>query len=201
MMLLDLGVAILLVLTIGFCVRLNRKIVELHRGKGELSRLFKQFETIIFRAEQSINELKTQSAESSENLANSISQSRVLAEHLGALLNKANKTHSGLEAMLQKGKLLIDEFDSTQGQLQQNLQKIQEVNNRANSQQQTRQYAPPYYNPLPRQTAAPQQSRGPQLSFQDSKPTPLEKVNDPAVKKIAIETLLERIANANSTSS
>ena len=57
-MIIDIGIIIMLLLTMGFCVKLNSKIIEIQKSKKELANILKQFETSIKKAETMIDKLK-----------------------------------------------------------------------------------------------------------------------------------------------
>lgn len=61
MILMDYIVIILLTVTIGFCWKLNKKIIQLNNSRGELSKIFKNFEMSITKAEEIIQDIKVTS--------------------------------------------------------------------------------------------------------------------------------------------
>lgn len=98
----DLSVIVLLAITIAYCYRLNKKIVELQRGKKELATLFKYFEDAIERAEKTVGELKLESQKASIHLEQKIKISKSLLDDFSLMITKCSKLMHNLEDLRSK---------------------------------------------------------------------------------------------------
>lgn len=85
---LDIIVALLLVLTITYAVRLNQRLSQLRGDKNELLELAKTFADATVRAETSINQLKV----SSEALQEDLSKAEALRDDLAYLVERGDRT-------------------------------------------------------------------------------------------------------------
>jgi len=85
---LDIIVALLLVLTITYAVRLNQRLSQLRSDKNELLELAKTFADATVRAETSINQLKV----SSEALQDDLSKAEALRDDLAYLVERGGRT-------------------------------------------------------------------------------------------------------------
>jgi Domain of unknown function (DUF6468) len=97
---LDIGVAILLLTTIGFCVVLNRRLAALRRNEGELARVLTQFNEAAARAESGVARLKEASSESAVTLRERIEEARALCDDLAFLTQRGDKIAVELNAKL-----------------------------------------------------------------------------------------------------
>jgi hypothetical protein len=193
MILLDLGVAILLIVTIGFCVRLNQKIMDMQKSKGDLARLLKHFEAVISRAETGIQGLKVAGQDSNKHLVEAADSARKLMDDLTVITKQGSKTSDVLDAMLQKGKLLLDEANHMRDELQAMMRRGQSVMRQPDGR-------PPHTAAnLPRPNMPATRAMAPENFGENRRPEPLRQSHDPHLKRVAIETLLERISAANNT--
>lgn len=87
----NLLVAALLVATILYCWRLNRRIRVLQDGRGELAALLKQFDESTRRASESIQALQTASRKIGEVMQSRIDQANRAADDLTFLTERAMK--------------------------------------------------------------------------------------------------------------
>ena len=85
---LDIIVALLLVLTITYAVRLNQRLSQLRSDKNELLELAQTFADATVRAETSINQLKV----SSEALQDDLSKAEALRDDLAYLVERGGRT-------------------------------------------------------------------------------------------------------------
>lgn len=85
---LDIIIAVLLMLTIAYAVRLNQRLSQLRSDKNELQQLAKTFADATQRAEAGIQNLKV----SSDALQNQIKQAEVLKDDLAYLVDRGSRT-------------------------------------------------------------------------------------------------------------
>lgn len=85
---LDIIIAVLLVLTIAYAVRLNQRLSQLRSDKNELQKLAKTFADATVRAETGIQNLKI----SSEALQDQVKRAEVLKDDLTYLLERGTRT-------------------------------------------------------------------------------------------------------------
>jgi len=85
---LDIIVALLLVLTITYAVRLNQRLSQLRSDKNELLELAKTFADATARAETSINQLKV----SSKALQDDLNKAEALRDDLAYLVDRGGRT-------------------------------------------------------------------------------------------------------------
>lgn len=94
-------IAFLLLVTILYCWRLNKRIVELHRGKKELLTLLKAFDQAILRAEESTKTLKHTSMNVGKALQEDVDKARFLVEDLNFMIDRAASVTDKLEKHIQ----------------------------------------------------------------------------------------------------
>lgn len=94
---LDALMALLLVATIFFCARLNKRIKVLQDSKGELASLIRQFNDSTDRAQQSVIELQSISKKVVENMQGKIEKANFLADDLNYMIEKGNKLADTME--------------------------------------------------------------------------------------------------------
>lgn len=85
---LDIIIAVLLMLTIAYAVRLNQRLSQLRSDKNELQQLAKTFADATQRAEVGIQNLKV----SSEALQKQMKQAEVLKDDLAYLVDRGSRT-------------------------------------------------------------------------------------------------------------
>ncbi|MCK5444594.1 MAG: hypothetical protein KAI73_03165 [Rhodospirillaceae bacterium] len=85
---LDVVIAVLLVFTIAYAVRLNHRLVQLRRDKSELAKLAKTFAQATVRAEDSTSHLKV----STEALKAEVQKAEVLKDDLAYLVERGGVT-------------------------------------------------------------------------------------------------------------
>lgn len=92
------GVVIaLLVITIGYCWRLNNKILELKNSKQDLLELVKTFDIAISKTHKNIAELKNMSASSTAELQSYLQKANELVGDLSFMTETAAKLADRLE--------------------------------------------------------------------------------------------------------
>lgn len=90
---LDIAFAILLVITIGYAIVLNRKLGTLRQHKEELERLAVTFSQSTARADDSIQRLK----KTTDELQNGINKAQGLRDDLAFLIDRGSLTADRLE--------------------------------------------------------------------------------------------------------
>ena len=97
--LLETLVAALLVVTVGYCWQLNRRLVALRGAQGELGRLLQEFGRATHSAETAIAELKRASGETAQQLEERVRKARALCDELSVMTQAGN----GLAERLERG--------------------------------------------------------------------------------------------------
>lgn len=93
---LDILVAVLLVVTIGYAVALNKRLTSLRRDKGELERLARGFAETTEKAEVGINELRSMT----DLLQERIGRAESLRDDLVFLMERGNAAADRLEGVV-----------------------------------------------------------------------------------------------------
>lgn len=96
-MVFDAGLAVLLVVTIGYCSRLSRRIRVLQDSRSELAGMITQFDHATARAMTSLGELQGVSKRITEALQLKIDKANFLADDLAFLIEKSTKLAAQLE--------------------------------------------------------------------------------------------------------
>ncbi|MGB0671704.1 MAG: DUF6468 domain-containing protein, partial [Rhodospirillales bacterium] len=92
-LILDLFVAVLLVVTIGYAVVLNRKLSAIRRDRAELETVAANFAQATLRAEESIRKLKA----SADGLQGQVNKAESLREDLSFLVSRGGQAADRLE--------------------------------------------------------------------------------------------------------
>lgn len=92
-------VAVLLLVTVGYCWQLNRRLIVLRGAQGELGRLLEEFGRATRSAEAAIQELKRAGGESGQQLEERVRQARALCDELSVMTQSGN----GLAERLERG--------------------------------------------------------------------------------------------------
>lgn len=110
--------AVLLVITIFYCLKLNRRIRVLQDSKSEFSRLIERFDNVTKRAQESIAELQTVSHKVDEKLSGKLDKANFLADDLAFMIEKGNKVANRASSSLAGSastKPSFKDMGSTQG--------------------------------------------------------------------------------------
>lgn len=91
-------IAVLLVLTIGYCWLLNRRILILQDSKSELAQLLKHFDESTERASESILALQAASRKIGETIQGRIDKANYLIDDLSIMIDKGRRLTSQIEA-------------------------------------------------------------------------------------------------------
>jgi hypothetical protein len=83
--------AALLITTMVYCLRLNKRIKLLQDSKSELARIIREFDESTQRATQSIADIHTATARLSENIQHKIDKANFLASDLEHMIERGNK--------------------------------------------------------------------------------------------------------------
>lgn len=100
----DGALALLLAVTIGYAVVLNRKLDALRATKNEMARMLADFAETTAQAEAGVKQLRDRAAASGDGLA------AVVAEATGKL-DKAKGLSEDLSFMIEKGESLADRLE------------------------------------------------------------------------------------------
>ena len=81
----------LLLVTLIYCLKLNKRIKVLQDSKSELARIIREFDDSTQRATKNINEIHAATMRISENIQHKIDKANFLADDLEALVARGNK--------------------------------------------------------------------------------------------------------------
>ncbi|MBL6954474.1 MAG: hypothetical protein ISR50_17685 [Alphaproteobacteria bacterium] len=94
---LDGLVAILLVVTVGYCLILNRRLTALRANQTEMRQLLSEFTEATRQAEISVSHLKNTSDHISSSLGERMTDARALADELGSITQSAGRLADRIE--------------------------------------------------------------------------------------------------------
>lgn len=97
-LLVNVIIVVLLVVTIGYCWVLNRRIRILQDSKGELAQLLKHFDESTQRASESIVALQTASKKIGETIQQRAEKAHFLLDDLSFMMEKAQTLATKMEA-------------------------------------------------------------------------------------------------------
>lgn len=97
---LNVFIALLLLITIVFCLILSRRISVFNSNKKELGKFLLDFNDSIMKAEKNINLLKEMGSQVDENLKVQIKRARFLANDLSFLSEKGETVAQSLEGKI-----------------------------------------------------------------------------------------------------
>lgn len=95
--LLNCFVALLLGVTIFYCLKLNKRIRILQDSKSELAQLIEKFDMSTQQATYSIQEIHKASKKINENIQTKLDKANYLADDLAFMIEKANKMADRME--------------------------------------------------------------------------------------------------------
>lgn len=93
-------VAVLLVTTVYYCVILNRRLTKLRDGQDEFMSLVVELNEATRRAQNSVEDLKSLTAETGKELEERVAAGRVLADELAMITEAGNNLANRLERQL-----------------------------------------------------------------------------------------------------
>ena len=96
--------ALLLVVTIFYCWKLNKRIRILQDSKSELSNIIRQFDESTQKATRSIGEIHEATSRIAENMQHKIDKANYLADDLQFMIEKGNKIADRMEGGISAGR-------------------------------------------------------------------------------------------------
>ena len=103
-LILDIVIAVMLVVTIGYSVVLYRRLGVLRRSHEDMEKLVRKFAYSIERAQTGLLTLKTASAELSSVLVERTEAARAVSDDLGFLTTSADRLADRLDALVGEGR-------------------------------------------------------------------------------------------------
>ncbi len=97
---LDIVVAILLLVTVGYCLVLNRRLSALRGNQAEMRKLLADFVTATQAAENSVSHLKIASDQIGATLDQRMTDARALADELGSITQSGSRLAERIESGL-----------------------------------------------------------------------------------------------------
>jgi hypothetical protein len=97
---LDIVVAILLLVTVGYCLMLNRRLSALRGSQAEMRKLLADFAAATQAAENSVGHLKVASDHIGATLDQRITEARALADELGSITQSGGRLAERIESGL-----------------------------------------------------------------------------------------------------
>lgn len=88
---LDIGLLVLLAVTIGYCAAVHRRLQVLRAAQGEIRQVVEGFADATARAEHSVERIKASSDDTVRQLSSKIELARSTATELDVLLSRARK--------------------------------------------------------------------------------------------------------------
>jgi Domain of unknown function (DUF6468) len=96
----DGAIILLLVITIGYAMVLNRKLGVLRQARGEMEKVFADFAAATGQAESGLKALQQGSGEAAVALAGNVSDACRLADEMAFLVKKGNEIADRLEVAI-----------------------------------------------------------------------------------------------------
>ena len=90
-LLVNITMAGLLLATLIYCLKLNKRIKVLQDSKSELARIVREFDASTQRATQNINEIHAATIRISDNIQHKIDKANYLADDLEMMIERGNK--------------------------------------------------------------------------------------------------------------
>jgi hypothetical protein len=106
-LMIDVGVAVLLLAVIVYCKKLNGSIRVLQDSKSEMAKLFAEFDQSIEAAQNSVRELKAATSKSEEVLSAKLDTANSIADDLAFMIERGNKTADQIESGLKGGRSVL----------------------------------------------------------------------------------------------
>lgn len=97
---LDVAVVVLLVVTIGYAINLNRQLVRLRDSKAELEDLVRGFADATQRAEAGVEGMKHMAADTGERLQATVDRAQAIRDELQFMVEAADSLASRLEGTI-----------------------------------------------------------------------------------------------------
>jgi methyl-accepting chemotaxis protein len=93
----DMMMALLLIVTIVYCRKLNKRIQVLQDSRSELAQIIREFDESTQRATDSIAEIHEATRRISDNIQHKIDRANFLADDLQTLIDKGNRVAGSVE--------------------------------------------------------------------------------------------------------
>jgi len=93
-------VAVLLIVTIGYCFILNRRLALLRGGQNELNEVVRTLNEATDKARNSVEHLRRSSVSIAEDLSGKITTARALCDELGVIVESGNSLADRLAGSL-----------------------------------------------------------------------------------------------------
>lgn len=119
MVIVDIVILVMMAITVGFCWKLNNKIIQLQKGKHELAKLFQFFDHTLERAENEIKQIRDQTGKMATTLNKRIDLTKHLIDDLSNLQQKARLVYESLEIIVSEGKELNNQLETITSSSQQ----------------------------------------------------------------------------------
>lgn len=103
-MIFDAAVAVLLLVTIGYCVVLSRKMSAIRQSREELQSFLTDFTRAISRAELSVEQLKALQGDADATLNAHIEQAQYIANDLSYLSDKGENVARALDGYISRSR-------------------------------------------------------------------------------------------------
>jgi len=101
--LLEIFVALLLAVTVGYCISLNRKLSRLRSHQDELREVIGQLESATLNAEQAIRGLKVTADEADRKLTGNLDKAKRLSDELAVLVRAGGKAGAAGAPVRERG--------------------------------------------------------------------------------------------------
>ena len=99
-LLLEVSVAVMLGITIYYCIKLNKRIQILQDSKSELAQLIMKFDESTQQATQSIVEIQKASKKINDNIQEKLNKANFIADDLAFMIERGNKTANIMEGQI-----------------------------------------------------------------------------------------------------
>ncbi len=99
-LLLEVSVAIMLGITIYYCIKLNKRIQILQDSKSELAQLIMKFDESTQQATQSIVEIQKASKKINDNIQEKLNKANFIADDLAFMIERGNKMADQMEGQI-----------------------------------------------------------------------------------------------------
>jgi predicted RND superfamily exporter protein len=106
MIIVDIFVIVMLVITIVFCIKLNKRITIIQQGKKDLAYMFKHFDKSISKADEAIKDFQGIAKSTNLLLEQRSNKAKQIIDELAYMMEKANKEILRIENNLSSFKKL-----------------------------------------------------------------------------------------------
>lgn len=110
-LLLEVSVAVMLSITIYYCIKLNKRIQILQDSKSELAQLIMKFDESTQQATQSIVEIQRASKKINDNIQEKLNKANFIADDLAFMIERGNKTANVMEGQIAGARKAVPKQD------------------------------------------------------------------------------------------